>query len=180
MISIAQQTINFYLKNFKAPSTEDLDIKDTSLLQNNWSVFVTIYKNWEIRWASWNIKEIKENLAEEIIENTIMAIYKDSRFNSVKLDEVKDLTIRIDKITNRTILQDNWILQIDPSKFWVLAIKKDYSSMAAILPNINPILLTGEDLIPILEEKFKIKKFNEKDYILYSIETQKVDNFKTK
>ncbi|MFK7779623.1 MAG: hypothetical protein QM490_00535, partial [Candidatus Gracilibacteria bacterium] len=62
----------------------------------------------------------------------------------------------------------------------VLAIKKDYNSMAVILPNINPLLLTGEDLIPILKEKFKIPKFIEKDYIIYKIETQVTDNFEIK
>lgn len=180
MISIVQQTINFYLKNFKTPKIEELNIWDTSLLQNNWSIFVTIYKAWEIRWASWNIKEIEANLVEELIENTVWAISKDTRFKPIKLDEIKDLKIRIDKIVNRKILQDNEILQIDPTKSWVLAIKKDYSSMAAILPNINPILLTWEDLIPVLESKFNTKKFEEKDYILYVIETEVTDNFETK
>ncbi len=180
MISIAQQTISFYLKNFKTPSLEDLDIKDSSILETNWSIFITLYKSWEIRWSSWNIKEIKNTLAEEIIENTIKALSKDSRFKPVKLDEAKDLKIRIDKIISRNILQDNWILQIDPTKSGILAIKKDYSHMAAILPNINPMLLTWEDLIPILESKFNTKKFEEKDYILYQIETEVTNNFETK
>jgi len=52
--------------------------------------------------------------------------------------------------------------------------------MAAILPNINPILLSWEDLIPVLETKLNTKKFAEKDYILYQIETKVVDNFEIK
>jgi len=180
MLSTVQQTIDFYLKNFKTPKPEELKIDDNSLLENIWSVFVTIYKNWEIRWSSWNIKEIKPNIVEELIENTITAILKDHRFEPVKLDEVKDLKIRIDKITNRKVLQNKEIMQIDPTKSGVLAIKKDYNSMAAILPNINPMLLIWEDLIPVLEVKFNTKKFEEKDYIIYSIETEKIDNFEIK
>ena len=180
MLSIVQQTIDFYTKNFKTPKSTDLQIEDPSLLENNWSVFVTIYKNWEIRWSSWNIKEIKENLVEELIENTVTAISKDSRFKPVKLDEIKDLKLRVDKITNRKVLQDNEIIQIDPTKYWILAIKKDYNSMAANLPNINPLLLTWEDLIPVLEAKFNTKKFEEKDYIIYKIETEVFDNFEIK
>jgi AMMECR1 domain-containing protein len=141
---------------------------------------VTLYKKWEIRWSSWNIKEIKNNIAEEIIENTITALSKDPRFKPVKLEEVKDLKIRIDFIKKRTILQDKEIFQIDPIKEWVLAIKKDYSSMAAILPNINPSLLIWEDLIPILEAKFNSKWFKEEDYILYKIETETFNNFDIK
>jgi len=180
MISLAKQTIDFYLKHFKTPKIDELKIEDNSLLENKWSVFITIYKKWEIRWASGNIKEIKDTLAEEIIENTIWAISKDSRFKPVKLDEAKDLKIRIDVIVNRKILQDKEILQIDPTKFWVLVIKKDYNSMATILPNINSLLLTWEDLIPILKAKFNTTNFVEKDYIIYQIETQVTDNFETK
>lgn len=180
MISTVKQTIDFYLKNFKTPNTQELNIEDKSLLENNWSVFVTIYKNWEIRWAAWNIKEIKENLAQEIIENTIIAISKDTRFKPLKLDEVKNIKIRVDKIESRKILQDNETLKIDPVKNWILALKKDFSSMAAILPSINPILLSWEDFIPVLKQKFKVKDFIEKDYILYEIQTIKEDNFETK
>jgi len=180
MISVAQQTIDFYLKNFKTPKIEELNIKDNSLVESNWSLFVTIYKKWEIRGSSWNIKEIKNNIAEEIIENTITAISKDSRFKPVKLDEAKDLRIRVDFIKKRTILQDKEIFQIDPTKEWILAIKKDYSAMAVILPNIDPSLLIWEDLIPILEAKFNIKWFKEEDYILYKIETEIFNNFDIK
>ena len=180
MISTVQQTIDFYLKNFKTPKLEELEITDNSLKEGVWSVFVTLYKSWEIRWAAWNIKEIKHTLAEELIENTVSAISLDKRFKPVKLDEVKDLKIRIDKIESRKILQDKEVLQIDPTTTWVLAITKDYSKMWAILPNINPILLSGEDLIPVLKAKFWVKEFNEKDYILYKIETKVFDNFETK
>lgn len=180
MISTVQKTIDFYLKNFKTPTVTELNLNENSLLEIRWSVFVTIYSKWEIRWSAWNIKEIKSNLAEELIENTINAISKDSRFKPLKLDEAKDIKIRIDKIVSRNILQDNWILKIEPTKSWVLAIKKDYSKMAVILPNINPILLNWEDLIPVLESKFKTKKFEEKDYIIYEIKTEVINNFETK
>jgi hypothetical protein len=33
MLNIAEQTINFYFKNFKTPSLEDIEIKDKSLLE---------------------------------------------------------------------------------------------------------------------------------------------------
>ena len=65
MIQVVEQTIDFYLKNFKTPKVRELNIEDTSLLENNWSIFVTIYRKWEIRWASWNIKEIN-NLVKSL------------------------------------------------------------------------------------------------------------------
>ena len=52
--------------------------------------------------------------------------------------------------------------------------------MAVVLPNINPILLTWDDIIPVLEWKFGIKNFNESDFILYKIETEVHNNFDIK
>lgn len=172
MLTIAKETIKFYTKYFKTPTITDIKFEDEGLLDRQWSVFVTIYKNWEVRWSAWNIKEIKWSIAWEIIENTISAISKDDRFSKLKLDEVKDLKIRIDEITNRKVLQEKEILKIDPVKNWVLVLKKDYDSIAMILPNIDPKLLTWEDFIPILEAKLWVKDFNENDYIMYSIETE--------
>jgi len=172
MIQIVKQTIEFYAKYLKTPTINEVKFEDESLLAKQWSVFVTIYKNWEIRWSAWNIKEIKSSLVWEIIENTIEAISKDTRFEPIKLDEVKDLKLRLDIITNRNVLKEWEIKKLDPVKNWVLAIKKDYENVACILPNINPSLLTWGDFIPVLESKLWIKKFDEKDYIIYSIETE--------
>jgi hypothetical protein len=49
--------------------------------------------------------------------------------------------------------------------------------MGIILPNINPLLLTWEDFIPVLKEKMKLKKIEEKDFILYKIDTDMINNF---
>lgn len=177
MLDIAKQTIEFYSKYLKIPTLEDIKIDDTSLLQNQWCVFITIYKNGEVRWWAGNIKELQENIALEIIENTVEAISKDSRFSPIKLDEVPKIKIRIDIIKNRTILKEKEILSIDPIKNGILAIKNDYNTMGIILPNISPLLLTWEDFIPVLKEKTQIKDFKEKDFILYSIETDMRNNF---
>lgn len=171
MIQIVKQTIDFYAKYLKTPTINEIKFDDESLLAKQWSVFVTIYKNWEVRWSAWNIKEIKSSLVWEIIENTIEAISKDSRFDPIKLDEVEKLKLRLDIITNRNVLKEDEIKKLDPVKNWILTIKKDYEKMACILPNINPSLLTWEDFVPVLESKLWIKKFDEKDYIIYSIET---------
>lgn len=177
MLDIVQQTIEFYTKYLKTPTIQDIDIKDTSLQEKQWCVFVTLYKNWEIRGWAGNIKELKENIVEEIIANTVEALSKDSRFSPVKLDEIKNIKMRIDTIKSRNILKEKEILSIDPIKQGILAIKNDYSTMAIILPNINPLLLTGEDFLPVLKEKTKSKEWNEKDFILYSIETESINNF---
>jgi len=172
MLNIARQTIDFYMKNLKVPNIDNLDIANKNLITERWSIFVTVYYKWNIRWSWWNIKEIEDNIVSETISNTIHAISNDSRFKAITLSESKDLKIRIDKISSRNILKDKNINQIDPTINWIIVIKKDYSKLACILPNINPLLLTWEDFIPVLKEKLKEKDFIESDYIIYEITTE--------
>lgn len=171
MISIVRQTIDFYMKNLKEPTLNDIKIDNKELLNERWSCFVTLYHKWNIRWSAWNIKEIKKNIIEEIISNTIEALTNDKRFKKITLWESKELKIRFDKISSRSILKDKNIKSIETTRFWVLVIKKDYEKMALLLPNIDPKILTWEDYIPILKEKLNEKEFSESDYIIYEIET---------
>ncbi len=171
MIDIVKQTIDFFINNDKEPEINDIKIKDKSLLEKRWCVFVTIYKNWEIRWSAGNIKEIEKNIILETIKSTISAISKDSRFEPITKKEAKWLKIRIDKIEERKTIKEWTLNKLDPIKYWVIAIKKDYTNLAVILPNISPNLLTGEDFHYVLEEKLW-NKFKEKDFIIYEIKTK--------
>lgn len=172
MLEIVKQIIDYYSKNLKSPKIYDLKVENSPYLKERISTFVTLYYKWEIRWAAWNIKEIKDNWVNELIENTITALTKDDRFKPVNINELREIKIRIDKITSREILKEKSIKQIEPTNSWIIVIKKDYSKMACILPNINPKILNWEDFIPILKEKLKEKTFEEEEYIIYEIKTQ--------
>lgn len=179
MISIVKQTIEYFLKTGKKISIVDLKIENKNLINEKISCFVTIFSKWEVRWSAWNIREIKDNIVEELIENTFYAISKDSRFSPLTSGEYSDLKIRIDKITETKFLskEEKTIKDIDPNKFWVLAIKNDYWKMACILPNINPKLISWDDFIRVLKEKLNEPNFNENNYILYEIKTEIFTNY---
>jgi hypothetical protein len=93
------------------------------------------------------------------------------------MNEAQEIKIRVDKIISREILTDKKINDIDPTTSGIITIKKDYSKVACILPNINPKLFAGEDFIPVLEEKLKEKKFIPDDYIIYEIKTEVETNY---
>ena len=176
MLDIVQQTIQYYTKYKKTPQLTDLTIKDTDLLKNQAQVFVTIYHKGEIRWSAWNIKEIAENSVQELIENTIAAISQDSRFKPLELSEVKDIKIRIDIISSRNIIANiKDLANIDPVKNGVIAIKQNYSKACVILPNISPLLMIGSDIAGAISQKLW-EKFDEKNLILYKIETENINN----
>ena len=170
MLDLVKKIITFYFENNRKPFLEDLDVWDNNLLMKQWSIFVTLYVNWLVRWSSWNIQKIEDNLVLELIENTIWAL-NDSRFDKIKETELEKLNIRVDEITNRGKPLSDWgITKIEPSKYGVLVIKTDYEKAAVILPNISWKLLTGSDFAPVLSKKLD-DDFEDKNYIVYKIET---------
>ena len=177
MDKLAKQVIDFYTKFKKEPTLLDLNIEDQSLLTRKWNVFVTIYLKWEINGSSWNIREIEENIAGEIIKNTINAISQDPRFEPIKIDDIPNVKVRVDEITDRRVLKDWEINTIEPVKNWVIAIKKDYSILSVILPNISPLILKWSDFLTVLASKFWIPELKEEEYIIYAIDTKVYKDF---
>ena len=177
MLDLVKQIINYYLKYLKVPKETDLKVSDESLYAKVGAVFITIYEKWEVRWSAWNIKETESNLVNETIRNTISAISGDKRFKKLTLKEAENIKLRVDTITDRQILQDWDLVHLDPYKKWVIVIKKDYSKACVILPNISPKLMEWKDLIEAIKFKLWEKTFDEKDYIIYWIETISENDF---
>ena len=180
MINIAKQTVDFFIQKMRVPKVEELEISRSELTTTKGSCFVTIFLNWEVRGSAGNIKEIKNSLAEEIIENTIEAISKDSRFEKLTSPESKNIKIRVDLITNRKVLartdeeakaKVETISKIDPVKKGIIVIKKDYTNTTTILPNIDTKLISWKDYNWILSAKLW-EQFDETKYIIYEIETK--------
>ena len=80
MIDIAEQTLEYYFTKFLAPKPEELILKDPSLQDKKGDIFITLYKNGEVRGSAGNIKEIENSLVSEIIANTMQALTSDERF----------------------------------------------------------------------------------------------------
>lgn len=174
MLNVIEQIIKYYLQYKKAPSVNDLQLEDTSLMEEKKSIFITLYKNGEIRGSSGCINGNKRALISELIDNTVHALSGDARFDPVELTEIQDIKVRLDIITSREVLDDkeHTLEKLDPSKSWILAIKKDYEKIALVLPNIHPVLLTWEDFIDVLEKKLDEKKFQKENYLLFEIKTE--------
>lgn len=180
MIWIIDQIIKYYLQYKKTPTVNDLQIEDITLMDKQQkSLFITIYKNWEIRWASWTAMNLnKTPLITLLIENTVFALSKDNRFDSIELKEIQDLKIRLDIIQSKTVLtEEKKLKDIDPTKSGVLAIKKDYEKIALVLSNIHPVLITWDDYNDVLKAKLDDKEFREENYLLYEIISEQKNNF---
>lgn len=176
MLDIVKQIIDFYLTHSKEPSLADLKVEDQSLLWRQTSLFVTLFYKWNVRGSAWNIKELEPNVIWELIKASVSAL-NDSRFKTpLTLSEKDDIKIRIDEIKDRTILEDKAMLKLDPIKNWLIVIKKDYTKLAVILPNISPLLLEWKDFSPVLTKKLW-EKYLEENFINYAIETDILTNY---
>lgn len=180
MIDIIDQIIKYYLQYKKSPTVNDLQIEDITLMDpQQKSLFVTIYKNWEINWSSWTAMNVnKIPLITLLIENTIHALSKDKRFNPAELKDIENLKVRLDIIQSKTVLPE-WktLKDIDPTKSGILAIKKNYEKIALILANIHPVLITWDDYNEVLKAKLNDKDFKEENYLIYEIISEQKNNF---
>lgn len=174
MLELAKKILKFYIELNQEPTLDDLEITNDDLLNNKWSIFVTLYKNWEVVWSAWNIVELEPNKALELIKSCIWAL-NDRRFVG-KVDSISDLKIRIDEITSKETLKDKEITQIIPQNSWVIVIKKDYDDLGVILPWISPNINTWNDLVLVLNKKLKADFVND-DYIIYEIKTNVLTDF---
>jgi MEMO1 family protein len=78
---------------------------------------VTLYKNGQIRGSAGNIKEISVNLGEEIVKNTIEALVADTRFGRVTAEEKGMISLRLDIIKDRKVIDEKTMKTLDPVKF---------------------------------------------------------------
>lgn len=169
-----KQTLQYFLSNGKIPTKNELIITDTSLLQKKATVFVTLYKNGNIVGSSGNVVELENDIVNELIQNSVYSL-QDPRFERLTLADLEKVKIRIDIITSRNIL-DKPFSELNPAKSWVLVIKKDYSKLSIILPNISPTLVSWVDFPKVLSRKLE-ENFKADDFIIYEIQTQVTSDY---
>ena len=96
-VSLARKTVETYVTTGKKLSVP----KDTpkELLNTQAGAFVSIHKNGDLRGCIGTILATKKNLAEEIISNAISAATRDPRFPAVTPDELSELEINVDVLS---------------------------------------------------------------------------------
>lgn len=96
-VSLARRTVETYVTTGKKLSVP----KDTpkELLNTQAGAFVSIHKNGDLRGCIGTILATKKNLAEEIISNAISAATRDPRFPAVTPDELSELEINVDVLS---------------------------------------------------------------------------------
>ncbi len=140
---LAQKTIEEYIKNGKIIETpEDLP---REFYSRKAGVFVTIFKNGELRGCIGTYLPARENIAEEIIDNAISACSRDYRFLPISKNDLSDLKYEVSILSVPELIED--IKKHDSKKHGLIVRSAD---------GRLGILLPGLEGINTIDEQFEI------------------------
>ena len=109
-VKLARQSVKYYVtnhKHLKVPENTDKELIDRRA-----GAFVSIHKNGRLRGCIGTIWPVRENLAQEIIENAVSACSRDPRFNPVTVNELKDLEITVDVLSETEPIESKDMLDV--------------------------------------------------------------------
>jgi AmmeMemoRadiSam system protein A len=116
LILLAKSAVENYIeKNEIISVPSDLPKK---YIQKKAGVFVTIEKNDELRGCIGTYLATKENIAQELIENSISAATEDYRFGKIKKEELPALSYIVYVLGIPEIVTD--IKKLNPKKYGII------------------------------------------------------------
>lgn len=133
-VELASKSIKTYLETghkIKPPS--DLPSK---MLDERKGVFVCLKKKGGLRGCIGTYLPTKDNLAQEIIDNAISAAISDPRFHPVNSEELEDLEISVDILSNPELVES--LTQLNPKEYGILVKTKDGRS-GLLLPDLEGV-----------------------------------------
>ncbi|MBU1026847.1 MAG: AmmeMemoRadiSam system protein A [Candidatus Margulisbacteria bacterium] len=145
LVKLARKTIETYIKEGKI-ITVPADISGE--MKQKAGVFVSIHKNGQLRGCIGTFKPTTQSVAEEIIRNAIEASTQDPRFNPIQADELDDLEIKVDVLTDPAPIES--VKDLDAKKYGVIVVSG--AKRGLLLPDL-PGVNTPEEQIEICKKK---------------------------
>ncbi|WP_287152807.1 AmmeMemoRadiSam system protein A [Candidatus Solincola tengchongensis] len=104
-------------------------------LRERAGAFVSLKKGGELRGCIGTFQPTRDNLAEEIVSNAISAATRDPRFPPVSPEELPDLEISVDVLSEPEPVED--ISQLDPRRFGVIV--QSGGRLGLLLPDLEGV-----------------------------------------
>jgi len=170
-INLAKFSISHYLKTGEVPEIPR-DLPD-EIIARRAGVFVCFKRNGELRGCIGTFTPVYENIAQEIIQNTISAATQDPRFLPVSLSELDEITVAIDILSEPEKLEDEEINKLNPKKFGILVKSEDGLRSGLLLPNLEGVN-TIEKQVSIACQKAGIDHYAE-NFCLYKFTVERYE-----
>lgn len=158
-VRLARESLTYYIKNksfMEVPQYITQEMK-----KERKGVFVSLKKSQNLRGCIGTILPTRDNIAEEIIRNSVEAGMRDPRFSPVREEELKDIDFSVDVLTDPVKASKD---ELDPKKFGIII--RSGARSGLLLPNLEGVDTVDEQINITLQkagihpsEKYDIEKF---------------------
>ena len=131
-VKLAVKSVESYVRN--RTIVNDSDAPD-EIRSRRAGAFVSIHKNGDLRGCIGTIAPAYDNLAQEIIMNGISASTRDPRFNEITEDELPDLEINVDVLSEAERIES--IDQLDVKRYGVIV--ENGMRRGVLLPDLEGV-----------------------------------------
>ena len=145
LVQLARKTIETYVKEKKVI---DPPAMLTEEMKKRAGVFVSLHKKGRLRGCIGTFAPTTENVAKEIIRNSVEASTRDPRFPATQPEELADLEISVDVLTDPVPVKS--AAELDAKKYGIIV--KTGSRQGLLLPDL-PGVNTAEQQITICRRK---------------------------
>jgi MEMO1 family protein len=149
LVKLAHEAVDAYVKNGRIIQQPAVL---TPEMQERAGVFVSLHEHGELRGCIGTFGPTRENVAQEIIINGISAATRDPRFDPVRPDELGELEISVDVLTEPEEIESK--AQLNPKKYG--AIVQRGAKRGLLLPDLEGVD-TAEQQIEICRRKADIE-----------------------
>lgn len=144
-VKLARKSLEYYLKQHEImPEPKSLP----ALFTQKAGVFVSLKKDGRLRGCIGTFLPSQQNIAAEIIHNAVLAAMQDPRFTPVSLEELSDIDISVDVLSEPEHIES--ADKLDPERYGVIVKKGTRSGL--LLPMLEGVD-TVEEQINIAKEK---------------------------
>lgn len=135
LVKLAQETIEMYVREGRTPEPP-ADLPPA--MQRQAGSFVSIHKRGGLRGCIGTIEPTQANVAEEVIQNAVSAATRDPRFPPVTAEELADLDIKVDVLTEPEPVQS--LDELDPKRYGVIVqSKRNPWKRGLLLPDLEGV-----------------------------------------
>lgn len=139
--SLARKAIDTWVKEKRELTAEE--IKDEKQhLREKAAAFVCLKKQGGLRGCIGTFQPTRESLAEEIVSNAISAACRDPRFPPVSGDELEELEVSVDVLSEPEPVHD--VSQLDPHHYGVIVRRGNRTGL--LLPDLEGVDSVEEQL----------------------------------
>jgi len=137
---LARKAVEEYIVSGKEAEIVETELPE--ILKKEAGVFVTLKKNGNLRGCMGTFSPVQKNAAYEIVSNAMTAAENDPRFSEVKKEELSEISISVDILSEPEQVRDK--SELDPKKYGILV--KGGHQTGLLLPDLEGIETADKQL----------------------------------